>query len=126
MTINIREVCKNNDSYLTGLIFIEKNNTLSPILYVNDCFESYKRGVFLKAPAAYLKTVYLSTRGTKFLKTDMIYDFDKYKSNIFYKLVNRKANANLLKKIPYIPFLDLAIIFNINIKDFNDKMPPSE
>ena len=56
----------------------------------------------------------------------MIYDFDKYKSNIFYKLVNRKANANLLKKIPYIPFLDLAIIFNINIKDFNDKMPPSE
>ena len=120
VTINIREVYKNNDSHLTGLIFIEKNNTLSPTLYVNDCFEGYKHGIPLKASAAYLKAVYLSTRGTKFLETDMIYDFDKCKSNIFYKLVNRKANANQLKEMPYIPFLDLAIIFNINIKDCND------
>ena len=45
VTINIREVYKNNDSHLTGLIFIEKNNTLSPTLYVNDCFEGYKHGI---------------------------------------------------------------------------------
>ena len=38
-------------------------------------------------------------------------DFENVKDKIVYKLVNYEQNEALLKDIPYVPYLDLAIVF---------------
>ena len=42
-------------------------------------------------------------------------DFNHVKEHIVYKLIRRDANEELLKKIPYEPFLDLAVVYYIQI-----------
>ena len=38
-------------------------------------------------------------------------DFDQIKDCICFRLVNLEKNQELLEQIPYIPYLDLAIVF---------------
>ena len=44
-----------------------------------------------------------------------ISDFSKVKSAVFFKLINRKANESRLSDVPYLDYLDLAIVFCIMI-----------
>ena len=47
--------------------------------------------------------------------TDNISDFNKIKHLIKIRLINKDRNAKLLEQIPYIPFLDMAIIATIEM-----------
>ena len=44
-----------------------------------------------------------------------LFDFNHVKEHIVYKLIRRDANEELLKQIPYEPFLDLAVVYYIQI-----------
>ena len=47
--------------------------------------------------------------------TDNISDFNKIKHLIKVRLINKDRNVKLLEQIPYIPFLDMAIIATIEM-----------
>lgn len=49
----------------------------------------------------------------KEIKTKQTSSYEQIKNKIVYKLVNYKANEKLLLDLPYILFLDMAIIFYI-------------
>lgn len=49
----------------------------------------------------------------KDIKTNQTSNYEKIKNKIVYKLVNYKENEKLLSDLPYILFLDMAIIFYI-------------
>ncbi|MEG0721301.1 MAG: DUF5688 family protein [Lachnospiraceae bacterium] len=40
-------------------------------------------------------------------------DFEKVKKQVVYKVINYKKNAELLNEIPYVGFLDLAVVFYV-------------
>ncbi|MDD3141710.1 MAG: DUF5688 family protein [Lachnospiraceae bacterium] len=43
--------------------------------------------------------------------------FDNVSDRICYKLINYEANKSLLESMPYIPYLDLAIVFYLPIEE---------
>ncbi len=43
-------------------------------------------------------------------------EWDYWKERIIFCVINRKENEEMLKKIPHIPFLDLAVIFRLVIE----------
>ena len=43
--------------------------------------------------------------------------FDNVSDRICYKLINYEANKSLLESMPYIPYLDLAIVFYLHIEE---------
>ena len=44
---------------------------------------------------------------------DMLSDFDAIKEKIVYKVIHEKQNETLLKELPFVPYLDFAIVFYI-------------
>lgn len=50
-------------------------------------------------------------------KTDYLKDYDSVRKKINCRLVNTKANIELLQEIPYVPFLDLSIIFYVAVTE---------
>lgn len=43
----------------------------------------------------------------------MISDYEAVRDRICFKLINAEKNKELLKDVPYLPFMDLAIVFYI-------------
>ena len=42
---------------------------------------------------------------------DEFFDFEKVKDHIVYRIINRQKNEALLKEVPHVDYLDLAIVF---------------
>lgn len=46
---------------------------------------------------------------------DFVWNADYIKENVFYKLVNFAYNRDFLEDVPYVKFLDLAMVFYVSI-----------
>lgn len=42
---------------------------------------------------------------------EKLYDYSQVKEKVIYRLVNYKSNEKMLRNVPYIVYLDLAIVF---------------
>ena len=51
---------------------------------------------------------------------DRLFDYGSVKSHIMYRLVNMAMNRERLEQVPYIEYLDLAVIFYIKMADKQD------
>ncbi|MCI9665308.1 MAG: hypothetical protein HFI46_15865 [Lachnospiraceae bacterium] len=50
----------------------------------------------------------------------MLWDWEAAKGRIHAKLVNREMNRELLKKVPYREFLDLAVIYYVTVDGISE------
>ena len=46
---------------------------------------------------------------------EMLLDYEKMKKRIYCRLISRNKNEDLLKTVPWIPWMDLAIVFYMEI-----------
>lgn len=106
-----KSVLKNNGVKFTGIVILKENQNCVPNIYLNDYYEQYKNGRCLCDIVCEIVRYY---EEHKIEQKIVIDDFSKVEfaqRNICFKLVNYEKNKELLKQIPYIPYLDLAIVF---------------
>ena len=48
---------------------------------------------------------------------EQVLDFERMKKRIFFRLVSKEKNAELLEKVPYVEWQDLALIFYLKIPE---------
>lgn len=113
--IRVISVEKNNGLILTGLSIMEPGKRVTPNIYLNDAYNSYKEGVALAELAAELADTYRKSRLDVEPAIPDITDFDAIKDIICCRLVNRERNRERLEKMPHKDFLDLAAIYYIPI-----------
>ena len=116
--VKVDKVKKNNGCILNGITFREKDipSGIEPILYAENYYSLYQSGMtveeiadlILRNREAAMKNIPVNLIAN--IKTAFL-DFSKVKNNVFFKLVNYERNQKLLQEIPYIEFLDLALIF---------------
>lgn len=111
---------KNNDTKLHGLIFKNNTSNIAPVLYLDVFYEKFQDGIPLTAIAEDI--VKLSQHAAKINLPDVnsLFDYRQHQKQILYKFVNLKANQELLKDVPHIPYLDLAIVFYVLLDCRND------
>lgn len=110
------EVCahaaeKNNGIIRKGIMLTEQGINISPTIYLEEYYRQFQNGDSLDAIAEDIMRLYQEVRFRKTWDTGKITAYEKVKDKIIYRLVNRKANEKLLKNVPYVPYLDLAIVF---------------
>lgn len=115
--VELHRVMKNNSVQLDGLSLIELPKSISPTIYLNEYYEEYQKGTTLPEIVDEIREVYRETRLTMTLDTDFYSDFDRVKGAVAFKLINYRRNRELLKKIPYVPCMDLAVVFYYIFKD---------
>jgi hypothetical protein len=115
--VELKEVCKNNGVILHGLLIATQGKNVVPTIYLDDFWEAYERGMTFSDIVKHLVEIYQRECNRKNIDMEFFRKFDCVKDRICAKLINRKENEDRLKSIPYIPFIDLAIVFYYAYQD---------
>lgn len=108
-------VTKNNGTRRTGILFKQEDSNLAPTIYLEEFYQKYLKGQQVPDLADSICSIYQEIRVKKTCDCQNLFDFNHVKDHIVYKLIRRDANEELLKQIPYEPFLDLAVVYYIQI-----------
>jgi len=111
VTVVLNEVTKNNGVILQGISIMELEKNISPTIYLNNIHEAYKEGMTFGTCVEKVINVYENSKTETNINMDFFTDYEKVKGKLVYKLINYEKNKELLKEIPHIPYLDLAIVF---------------
>ncbi len=109
--ISIQKVTKNNNIILDGLSIMENDCNISPTLYLNYYYESYQQGASFQNVYQSLLQDYITHKPSKNIDPAFFTDFENIRDKIAMKLIHYDRNHALLKKVPHVRFLDLAIVF---------------
>lgn len=110
--VSVQTVEKTNVT-LTGLCIREATCNIAPTIYLEEYYEAYNAGLSVERIAEEIIRVYRQNRPSEDFNTNTFSNFANVKERIAYKIINRKMNESLLEKVPYVPFLDLAIVFYV-------------
>ena len=104
------ETRKNNNTLCRGLSFQVPCSNTAASIYLEDAYRDYKNGVSILDICKSLYPVY-KIPPLQNTNIDTLFNLENAKNQIVYKIINYEQNKELLKKIPHIPYLDLAIVF---------------
>lgn len=109
--VDQKTVLKNNGVRLTGIVIMEGKENCIPNIYLNNYYDQFKEGRCLRDIVYEIATYYEQHKISQHVNIDVFSNFDQVKDGICFRLVNFEKNQELLKQIPHIPYLDLAIVF---------------
>lgn len=116
--VDINHVTKNNSIELDGLIILKNGEKITPNIYLNNYYENYMNGEGFEDIVEELIKIYEETMENGEREALCIeYELDTMKPYIVFRIVNYQKNSKLLKEIPHIHYLDLAITFHCLVKD---------
>lgn len=109
--VHTSTVQKNNGVRMEGLIIQENGEKIAPTIYLNSFYERFLQGMEIEEAVKEIYTIYQSCKNHPIEDAAFFTDFEQVKNRVVYKLVHRERNLELLEDVPYIPYLDLAVVF---------------
>lgn len=109
--VEIQSMRKNNGVIQEGLLIIREGCNITPTIYLKEFYQMYENGMEPEMVLERLQVVYEINKAETNLDFSFFKEFNKVQDRIAYKLINREDNEVLLKEIPWVPLLDLAIVF---------------
>ncbi len=90
-----------------------KEMTASAVIYFKDMYSKYLSTGDIKAilKEAAETIIYYDSKAESINTPTAVLTADMVKNNTVMLLINAEMNRELLTRIPYVPFLDLAIVF---------------
>lgn len=124
----LHEAVKNNDKRRIGVVIRDKRSNISPTIYMEEYYERYVENgeeveVFehiIDSICELYESIKISNE-REIVDFEWIGDFSKVKEKLVMRLINREKNMNLLRDIPYVPYLDLAITFYVLVQIEEDR-----
>ena len=104
-------VLKNNNTKLRAFRFVKKDTVLSPTIYLNQYYSMYDDGMDEESLAVRIFEDYKASVKDDVPDLSFFFEYEKMREPLMCKIINVSRNKEILKGIPYIPFLDLAIVF---------------
>lgn len=113
--VTVQKVNKNNGLVLDGLTILAEGVNVSPTIYLNGFFEEYLSDGAV-AVAKRILAIYEANKPKESVDISFFMDIEKVRPKIKMKLINYEKNKELLEHVPYVRFLDLAIVFMVVLK----------
>lgn len=114
---SIHEVLKNNGVVLDGLVINDKDNKISPTIYLNDFYDSFLTGTDINEIIKMIEKIYRDNVLEDNYNACSLMNYEEMKDKVAFKLINYKMNEKLLETIPHRKYLDLAIVYYVVVKD---------
>lgn len=115
--VKIKQVRKNNNILLHGLIVQKQGQNVYPTIYLEQFWNRYEEGTPLSRVVEHIIEIYHRDAPEQEMDFRFFEDFEQVKGRICYRLIHRERNEQLLKQIPYVSYLDLAICFFYSYED---------
>ncbi len=113
-SVDAVSVQKNNGILLQGITIRRKGEKIVPTLYLEKYYKDYLEGKDFEDILAEFLEVYEQYNSCDTLQGDdfdFLKSYEKVKKCLAVKLVNREKNSAMLADMPYVDFLNMAIIF---------------
>ena len=118
--VSIVTAVKNNGVKLDALSVKRKTSNLVPLIYLDSYYKDYKNG---RSIESIVKTIVSISEQDSGIDKDVINnfcDYDVMKEYLEIKLINKESNKELLRTVPHLEFLDLAIICMVKLPFENE------
>ncbi len=118
------DVVKINGIERLGIGVAKRGKTNVPIIYVDDFYEQFKNGESLEKILERVLFVMAESEKKEFSKEELeiLQDWEKAKNLVEVRLINTEKNKDLLKNIPFVPFLNLSAVFFIKLDETENGM----
>ena len=113
--LTIHPVKKNNGMIYDGLVIIYPKFNIAPTIYLNPYYHWYLDGVSIDSILDAILSTYNDFKPTEDFDISFCDDFSKVKEKIIFQLISYDKNQKQLKDMPYIKYLDFAIIFEVYV-----------
>ena len=113
--LTIHPVKKNNGMIYDGLVIINPKFNIAPTIYLNPYYHWYLDGVSIDSILDAILSTYNDFKPTEDFDISFCDDFSKVKEKIIFQLISYDKNQKQLKDVPYIKYLDFAIIFEVYV-----------
>ena len=110
--IRFQTVEKNNGIQEEAVVLQEEEKRIAPTIYLREFFESWEnesRSMEEISREILWRNAH-QEREVDF-SLDSFENYEKARGQVYFKLINYEMNKVLLTKIPYIAYLDLAVVF---------------
>lgn len=113
ISLHIHTALKNNGIERVGLTIIDKRVNISPTIYLEEYYKQFENGISIEDIVESVLSVYHEVKFEHTWQVHTVKDFEIMRSKIVYKLIHAAKNETLLQNMPYIAYLDFAIVFYI-------------
>lgn len=119
--IEVHKVMKNNDQELDSLNIMAESAKVSPNFYLQHYFQRYQGGEEISELVTEMIRLYQQTwQECDLSQLNIDLSLDGCRDRVFLRLVSRERNEQSLEKRPFIPFLDMAITFQLLLYQFGE------
>lgn len=103
---------RNNNVLLTGLLLKGEGEQVAPNFFLDQQFVEWMRGrsTLEEITTGVCKAYEREVNTNSHLVSEIKFEWEEFRRNVFLRLINREQNRELLKNIPYREFLDLAVV----------------
>lgn len=111
------QVLKNNGVKLDGFSYEMNGNRICPTVYVNYF---YKESLNEKDLQKLAKQILQFQRGSQIVEESdflQLLNYEEVKDRIYYRLISRDKNEELLETLPHILWMNLAVVFYFEIPE---------
>ena len=116
--VRINDVMKNNGVVLSGITMMQDDSNISPTIYLNHLYEAYENGeVTLESIVEEVLDTYEKNKVNRSVDMRFFMNYESIKDRIIFKLIHAERNEELLKDVPHIRYLDLAIVFQCLVSE---------
>lgn len=108
----IKEIRKNNNAVLTGLMIRNPSTNVSPCIYLEEFFQGFEKGTeTVEGMADRIAGAYREAGLPDRMDISFFTDYEKARKKVRGKLVNTEMNRKLLEAVPHREFLDLSMVY---------------
>lgn len=116
LTVSVYTTVKNNGVKRIGLMFSKQGINIAPAIYLETFYEEYKRGQSVCGVAEDILALYGKVEMERSWEEESFLCYEKVRDRIVFRLINQWANAEFLQTVPFVPYLDLAVVFYVLIE----------
>lgn len=113
--ISLQKIRKNNGIFQDAYCIHTPGSTCSPIVYLDSLYENFQNGATVSELCHMILTCLEQDPPFSTDIFQKIRDFDSAKDHIAFRLISKEQNKSLLSDIPWVPYLDLALIFYLHL-----------
>ena len=110
-------ILKNNGVYMDGFSSRLPGRREEPTVYVNHYYRENAKEEYVQEVAHMILGIQRESMVFSSDDLEQVLDFERMKERIFLRLVSKEKNAELLKKVPYVEWQDLALVFYLKIPE---------
>lgn len=113
-------ILKNNSVRLESILVLDESLPYAPVIYLAPLYAHYKAGNSMEEVCRFaLDMIHRKLPFSPDFHME-IQKLQSIKNRISYRLVSRTENEELLKDVPWVPFLNMAVIFFLQLDSAAD------